>query len=294
MAIGVGVVALVLVAIIALAGVTSISTGPDQVGLHYKGGAFTSKKFSECVDTSSRQFDGPGDSHFVYPASQRNFVFGGPEADGDTITFVTKDGIEMRVNGVTNFLLNTDCNTLRKFHELIGNRYAAYMNGDETSEGWLRMLNVYIYRPLDTAIDRASQNYTYLELYNDPSKKAQWEQDVVRSLPTLVDRQTDGDEDFFENFAVTLQKPNPPESIKEALLAQQAAVARAKAAEAEAAAREAAAKAQKAVAAAEAAKVQERIKVLTVDGYLKELAIEKGINPFQPSGVGVLTGGSRP
>lgn len=279
-------------ALLLLTGCSQVSTAPDQVALHYEGGSFSSKKFKDCVEPSNRQIDGPGDSHFAYPASQRNFVFGGPEADGKPITFVTKDGIEMSVTGVANFLLNTECQDLRKFHELIGNRYAAYMDGDTTGDGWLRVLNVYIYRPLDTAIDRASQQYTYIELYNDPAKKAQWEKETLDALPGLVDRQTDGDVAFFQNFALTLQKPNPPGSIKQALVEQQAAVARARSAEAEASAREAAAKAQKAVAAAEAAKIQERIKVLGVDGYLKERAIEKGINPYQPSGTGLITGGN--
>lgn len=276
---------------------TAISTGPDQVALHYKGGAFSSKRFSDCVAPSNRQFDGPGDLHFAYPASQTNFVFDAQDGDSGPITFVTKDGIEMTVEGVANFLLNTSCEpieigsttysggALQRFHELIGNRYNAYMTADGArSDGWRQMLNVYIFRPLDTATDRAGQNYTYTELYTDPNKKAQWERDVLAQLPELVNRQTDGDTEFFQNFAVTFQKPEPPQSIKDELVKQQAAVAKAKAAEAEAAAREAAAKAQVAVERAEAAKIGERVRVLGRDGYLQQYAIDHGINPFQPSG----------
>ncbi|MGZ8738441.1 MAG: hypothetical protein ACXWW7_14845 [Nocardioides sp.] len=122
---------------------------------------------------------------------------------------------------------------LQRFHELIGNRYQAYMTDDgQRSDGWRQMLNVYIARPLDTAIDRAGQN-TYTELYTDPTKKAAWEQDVLEQLPDLVNRQTDGDTEFFLNFAITLQKPEPPQAIKDALVKQQEAVARAKAEAAE-------------------------------------------------------------
>ena len=46
---------------------STASTGPDQVSLHYKGGAFTSKRFSDCIAPSTRVFDGPGDGHFAYP-----------------------------------------------------------------------------------------------------------------------------------------------------------------------------------------------------------------------------------
>ncbi|MFP5253769.1 MAG: SPFH domain-containing protein [Actinomycetes bacterium] len=302
-AIGAVAVFVLLIGLLVFARPSTTSTGPDQVALHYKGGAFSSKRFSDCIAPSNREFDGPGDSHFAYPSSQTNFVFDAdPGSDGNQITFVTRDGIEMAVEGVTNFLLNTSCEpitigqtryeggALQRFHELIGNRYMAYMTqSGMRSDGWRQMLNVYIARPLDTAIDRAGQNYTYTELYTDPTKKAAWEQDVLEQLPDLINRQTDGDTEFFLNFAITLQKPEPPQAIKDALVKQQEAVARAKAAEAEAAAREAAANAQIAVEKAEAAKINERIKVLGREGYLKQYAIDRGLNPYQPTTGGLIT-----
>ena len=301
------VVFFVVIALLMFARPSTASTGPDQVSLHYKGGAFSSKRFADCIEPSNRVFDGPGDSHFAYPASQTNFVFDADTGgDGRQITFVTRDGIEMTVEGVTNFLLNTSCEpitigrtryaggALQRFHELIGNRYQAYMTDDgQRSDGWRQMLNVYIARPLDTAIDRAGQNYTYTELYTDPTKKAAWEQDVLKQLPDLVNRQTDGDTEFFQNFAITLQKPEPPQAIKDALVKQQEAVAKAKAAEAEAAAREAAAEAQIAVERAEAAKINERIKVLGRDGYLRQYAVDHGLNPYQPSTGSLITDGQQ-
>ena len=296
-------VVVIVLGVLLFARPSTASTGPDQVSLHYKGGSFTSKRFSDCIAHSNRMFDGPGDSHFAYPSSQTNYVFDADgTGDGTLITFVTRDGIEMTVEGVTNFLLNTSCEpitlgsteyrggALQRFHELIGNRYQAYMTEEGMrSNGWRLMLNVYIARPLDTAIDRAGQNYTYTELYTDPKKKAAWEQDVLTQLPDLVNRQTDGDTEFFENFAITLQKPEPPQAIKNALVKQQEAVAKAKAAEAEAAAREAAAQAQIAVERAEAAKIAERIKVIGREGYLRQYAIDHGLNPYQPSTSGLIT-----
>lgn len=286
---------------------STASTGPDQVSLHYKGGAFTSKRFSDCIAPSNRVFDGPGDGHYAYPASQSNFVFDNGEGDGGPITFVTKDGIEMTVEGVANFVLNTDCSSqeiggvtypggpLQRFHELIGNRYQAYMTEDGfRSDGWRQMLAIYIARPLDTAIDRAGQGYTYAELYTDPSKKAAWEQSVLAQLPDLVNRQTDGDTEFFQNFAITLQKPEPPQSIKDELVKQQAAVAAAKAAQAEAEAREAAGLDQVEVEKAEAKKIQARIDVLGINGYLQQYAIDHDQNPFQPSTNSLINGSGTP
>jgi len=269
-----------------LAGCSSISTQADQVALHYSGGAIESSTFAGCVDPAKRDWAGPGDAFYVYPASQRNFVFSPAEdADGPAITFVTSDGIEMTVTGVANFDLNVDCTTLQVFHERIGNRYAAH-----TGDGWNKMLDTYMGIPLDTAVDRAGQAYTYQELYFDPVKKAAWEKAVVESLPELVGRQTDGEEQFFKDFAITLAKPTPPEAVKDALVEQQAAVAKANAAKAQADAQVAAAEAQIAVERANAAQIAEKIKVLGLDGYLRAQAIEAGINPYQPTGTPIIQG----
>ena len=110
----------------------------------------------------------------------------------------------------------------------------------------------------------------------------------LRDLHKAVGRQIDGDEEFFTDFAITLQKPVPPESVKAALVAQQEAVARAKAKEAEAAAQVKAAQAQIEVEKAEAAKIAERIKVLGQEGYLKQYAIDHGLNPYQPTTGGLI------
>lgn len=265
---------------------TTVSTNTDEVALHYSGGPFSSTKWINCVEPSKREWDGPYDRHFKYPDSQTNFVFGpgGEPGYEEGIKFVSKDGIEMTVYGVANFLLATECQTLRQFHDLIGNRYGAYLDNDGSrSAGWTnKVLPIYVGKPLNTAIDRASQAYNYKALYNDPNVKAQWERDVLAALPELVNRQTDGDEDFFINFALTLEKPEPPQSIKDALLKEQSDVASANARKAEAEAQEAAAQAQIAVEKANAAQIRELVKVLGLNGYLRKLAIENGQNPFQP------------
>jgi len=263
-----------------LAGCSTINTQADQVALHYKGGAIQASTFADCVDPAQREWAGPGDAFYTYPASQRNWVFGGDEgSDTGAVTFVTSDGIEMSVTGVENFTLTSDCGSLQQFHEQIGNRYAAY-----TPEGWDQMLRIYIGQPLETAIDRAGQAFTYQELYFDPAKKAEWEKAVVAAMPELVNRQTEGEAEYFGGFAITLQKPDPPASVKDALVEQQAAVAKANAAKAQADAQVAAAQAQVAVEAAEAAQIAEKVKVLGIDGYLKQEAIDANLNPYQPTG----------
>lgn len=283
------------VAALVLTGCSSVSTASDQVALHYKGGAGTAEKFANCVDPATHNFDGVGDNHFSYPSNQRNLQFPSKDDNLPTIKFVTKDGIEMSVTGVLNFRLNTSCKkvtddgktypggALEEFHELIGNRYKAYMDGDETNENWVKMLGVYVFRPLDTAIDRAGQQFTYTQLYNDPAVKAQWEQAVLEQLPALVDRQTDGNTEFFLDYALTLQKPDPPQAIKDALVERQKAIAEADTAKAKADADTAAANAQVATAHAEALKQQEVINGFgSYQNYIWYIMAQQGLNPFQP------------
>jgi regulator of protease activity HflC (stomatin/prohibitin superfamily) len=276
----------VILSALALAG-CSATTPPDMVALHFGGGMVESKSFKECMLASSRDYNNGGDSYYMYPTSQRNLVFDTAAAtkDSNSYTFVTKDGIEMTVSGIANFRLNTECEALLEFHNSIGARNAAYFADSAVSPpGWSAVVKNYVGTPLDTAIDRAGQKYTYTALYNDPATKAQWEKDVLALLPDLVNRQTDGDAVFFDNWAVTLQKPEPPQAIKDALVEQQAAVARANAAKSEADAQVITAKAQKALEEAEATKQQVWIDLLGKDGWLEKYAIEKGLNPLQPGG----------
>jgi len=269
-----------------LAGCASVSTPPDMVAVHYQGGATESKTFDGCVTTSTKDWGGFGDTYYQYPASQRYYEArgDGAGADGTAITFVSRDGIEMRVDAIANFNLNTDCDTLRAFHERIGNREHGYFDDPATvPDGWAHILDVYVGGPLNTAVDRAGQNYTYTSLYNDAAVKTKWEQEIQETLPGLVDRQTDGDEQFFTNFSITLQKPEPPQSIKDALVEQQAAVARANAAKAEADAQVAAARAQIEVEKAEAEKAKPWVDLLGQDGYIRKYLGENGLNPDQPT-----------
>jgi hypothetical protein len=289
------VVPAVVLSALALAGCTAVSTPADMVALRYNGGPVEAKTFAECVPVSSKiwtSLTDPGDDYFRYPASQRWYKSDSAAADkdGETITFVTDDGIEMAVTGTTYFTLNTDCNTLRAFHEQIGNRTGSYFTDDSTTpDGWNNMLDTTIGSALNTAVDRAGQKYTYTQLYNDTATKTQWESDVLELLPGLVDRQTNGDETYFSDYSITLQVPQPPQSVKDALVEKQAAVARADAAKAEADAQVKTAEAQKALEAAEAQKQQVWIDLLGVEGWIQKYAIENGQNPLQPGGTPLVS-----
>ncbi len=288
-------VAIVLVstaAVSALTACSQVSTAPDKVALHYKAGPLSSTEFENCVNPSTREVNGPGDLYYSYPVNQRTFdASDAPGADSKPITIVSKDNVEMSVPVSITLTLVSDCDTLRTFHERLGNRYAAYFTDDDTTgpEGWGRLLNFGVGKPVDTNLDRAAQQFEWRKLWNDPATKTAIEKQLEESLEQSIDQQTGGH--FFEVNNVLIQKPTPTNAVLvQNVAAEQASVAKARSAEAEANAQKAAAEAQVAVARAEAAKIQERIKVLGRDGYLRELEIEaqqaaiaKGLNPYPPT-----------
>lgn len=229
-----------LLAVIAIVGLgflatgcSKVSTAPDEVRLHYAGGPFEAIKFVKCINPSSgATFLGPGDTSYAYPFGQRTFDFSGTgDSESKPISIVSKDNVEMQVAGSATFTLNTSCETLRQFHEKIGLKYGSYFDARE-SEGWRRMLNFYFKQPLDRAMDAASQEFEWKKLFNDPNAKQQWEQRVGQLARQFI-KETAGADYFCQpnyagtgecgDVALTIQKPEPPRSLIDALAAEQAA-----------------------------------------------------------------------
>lgn len=216
------VIAIVFVALMALAsGCSTVSTQPDEVALHYKGGAISSQKFANCVDASDRNFDGPGDGHYVYPKGQRTFSFTGAEGSERGPMPVTTGSQEVLIPGFVTFTLNTDCETLRKFHEKIGNKYKAYKDGG----GWDDFLNDYIAVPLSSTLNEAAtsietpeggdKNQNWYLLYTDAQTQRAFEAFVKDNLPAEIE-QTLG-EDFITVNAVSISKPAVDDALKKSL-----------------------------------------------------------------------------
>ncbi len=287
--IGIGSIVVVVILVITVASsFTNVSTAADQVALHYRGGPLSSKKFADCVPISTRKWHGPGDRHYLYPTNQRIFeATGAKNSDGDVIKVVSKDNVELSVPVSINFTLKSDCQTLRRFHETLGNRYLAFMEGDTTSDGWRNMLRIVVQQPLDTTLDRIAQNYEWRKLYNDPAVKSEIERQVNEQIASIVKRQTNNEE-FFHGWSALVQKPIPTNAdLVQAIAAEQNNVAQANAARAKAEADEAAARAQVAVARADADKRQAEIAGYGgIEQYLKAKCIERGCNPYQPTIIG--------
>lgn len=274
-----------LLSLAMLAAGCSVSTQPDQVGLAYNDGPFSPRTFDKCIPVSKREGQGPSDVAFLYPANQRTDDFTGSEgSDRGPFPIVSKDGVELAFPGNLQFLLETECETLREFHEKIGNRYDAYFDGNE-SEGWTKhVLPKYIEQPLQTALAGAASQYNWRELYNDPSVRIKVQEAVKEALPRFVNDQTEGERVFFKNFVLTLQVPSPPQALKDAITNEQTVVAQANAAGAQAKAQVAQAQAETAVAVERAKQKAAEIRGYpSIAAYLQALAIQQKLNPFQPT-----------
>jgi hypothetical protein len=205
----------------------SITTDTNEVGLDYDYDSWSGEKTLEgCVTPGTRAWQDINDPGTVYPADQRSFEFQAdpknpsapaPGAESAAITVVSKDNLEMSVAGVATFYLNQDCKALQQFHEKVGQKFAA-----DTDEGWTRLLGVYIKQPLDRAMDAAAKKYDWKQLFADPAVKQAWETEVATLAQQFIKEQAGAD--FFAQFRFTLQQPQPPQNVRNALAAAQEAV----------------------------------------------------------------------
>lgn len=286
-------IALPILALVALAGCTRVSTEPDQTALHYEGGPFSSKKYASIVEPSHRDSFGPGDKVYLYPTGQRSFdATGGPGAEHAPYTSSSKDSVELATPLSVTFELKTDAPTLRKFHELIGIKYSAFYEEntkDPTgiSAGWGHVLAFYIGQSIDQTVDRVLATYEWRSAYGDAEVRNAIQTAIQNELPTAVSAkmQATAFGGFFQNFAVQVQRPVPTNlALLKNIADQQNNVAAAQAAKAKADADVATAKAQIALQEAEASKKRADISAYgSVSEYNKAQAIDKGINPYQPT-----------
>lgn len=286
-------------AALVLTGCAMPSTQADETFVHKGGGITEGHEDKGCVPPATREvnwFTGMGDDMYAYPYNQRVFDFRGVKgSDHAPFEVVSKDGQTLSIPGTMPFLLNTDCTVLQKFHDRIGNRYHAYMEDDQTGQGWTDVLNFYMAPPLDASLDRLAKQYTWNELRSDPSIKDKINVEVARTVGTLIDNLTEGDEHFFLSYAPLILQPIAPETLVASVRSQEESIIQAKAVEtkakADAAAAEAAANAQVKQKTAElaVARIEAEKQLVLIrsyggaEAYSRYLAIQKGINPWQPT-----------
>jgi hypothetical protein len=139
-------------------------TPRDEIGIRYGGGPVEGARFEGVVDPGhSLYLNGFLDHQYLYPVTQRNYIISRRSGEGDVtgedfVEAPSKDGVAVTFEVATYFKLNT--NLLRRFHENIGLKYAAY-----TEEGWTRMLNDSFRQQIENAVQREARTYSVADLY---------------------------------------------------------------------------------------------------------------------------------
>jgi regulator of protease activity HflC (stomatin/prohibitin superfamily) len=283
---------------LALTGCSAPSTASDEIAVHKGSGWTEGKEDKGCVEPATRQLfwgQGMGDDYFYYPTNQRVFDFTkAGQGDADPFTVVSKDGQTLTVPGTLSFYLNANCDAVTEFHDKIGNRYQAYLEDGQDSAGWVKVLNIYMAPSVDATLDRIAKKYTWKELYADVAIKDEMNRVMNTEVARLINQQFLGDTEFFQNFEALIQQPIADPDLVAAVKQEETSKAQALATEtkakADAAAAEAAASAQVAQKTAElkVAQLERQIKQQEIqafggpENYINWLAVEQGINPFQP------------
>lgn len=266
---------LAVIVIIALFNIFNFaSTDANRIGLHYGGGVIEDKKFKSIVPPgSTNKLIGPGDTVYDYPIDQRSYIIGGDGADTDTadeVTVVSKDNVRLGVRVQVYFTLNRDKDVIKSFHERIGLKTDAY-----TERGWNDMLQSYFRPQIDRALAAVATNYNWAELYNNESKKSQFQTAASTEFTRLLPAAVGGDyfcgpsyngSNACGELSFTIQKPTPlDKGIIDGLEAKQRAEL-AKATQEQ----------KNQQVNVELLSVKQQVALLGANGYLLKTAIESG------------------
>lgn len=201
---------LALATVITMSGCSNVSTPANEVAVHVAGYMMipTDEKVVDCVKASTVQWDGPGDNYYKYPDGERTYKFAiDKDADGKPVSII-KGNIPLTITGVVSFKLNTDCDTLKKFHSLIGSKswggQPAYLNDGDA--GWNVMLDTYIEQAIQSSATAASAQIKedYLSIYNGAGRSA-LEAAMQKLLPVYVESLSGGK--YFTDFRIAVNKP---------------------------------------------------------------------------------------
>jgi hypothetical protein len=279
---------LALVLVISLFTLRGYSVPSDMVAVHVGAGPFEAKKLKDdCIPSSSRAFM-TNDDYPMFPTSEREWDATGQDgSDSGRMKSVTKDSVEMYIPVTVRFTLITECDKLKEFYTRYARRYGVEFKDDGTyNDQWITLLRKLIADPSDATLDRIIQDYTWRDVWNNPLTKVEIEKrlnDNLAADQSLLTSTAKGQ--FFDGISVLVGKPEPVnKDLAVAVASEQTNVAKAQSAEAQAKADKAKAEAETAVAVAEAAKQQAIVDGFGgIEGYLKYLAVQNGINPWQPS-----------
>lgn len=224
--------------ILAVTACSSVSTTGSTVALQYEAGPFDTKAFYKCWPENQKSLsEDAADDFRYYPAGQRDFDFGdGEDKDSAAFTSTSKDGLELKTQGVVKFELNTECKpytdakgkvwpggVLQYMHETLTAQRGAYGEEDGTMPAsWGKFLTSYLGAAVDKAVDDQSLGFLAWDLYTNADVKNKWESGVKDKVESVVKTLTQ-DVPIFRVTAVVLQKPGVPDSIIAGVNAKQEA-----------------------------------------------------------------------
>jgi len=290
------VAAVVIAIVVVLIAFRGYSVPSDMVAIRVGAGPFEASKIKgDCIKPSTRGYF-TNDDYEYFPTSEREWDATGQKgSDSGRFTSVTHDNVEMAIPVTVRFTLDTECDTLKEFYTRYARRYGVHFDNDGGyNDAWITVLRKLVADPADATLDRIIQDYDWRKVWNDPATKVEIEKrlnDNLESDNSLMVQTAKGQ--FFEGISVLVGKPEPTNGdLAKAVAAEQTAVATAQSQEAQAKADKARAEAQIAVAQAEAAKQAAVIAGFgSPENYLMYLAVQNGINPWQPSYGAALTPG---
>jgi hypothetical protein len=264
--------------------------GPGEQAVVQNGSLFpgADHNLTECIKPSETKNETFNDV-MKFPARQI--------ALNDTYVVVANASApaEMEVPVSVTFDLTQNCDLLKKFYSEFASGYGGTLDKDgHETEGWKQLIHRVVAQPLQDSLNGVAQNYPWQQIWNDEKVRHEFREAIDKALPNASKARTNGTE-YFTNFQVTVLKPTPKnEGLKQAIeeaqrqvqLAQGKQAAGVAEAEAEKAKADAQIKASQAkIDAAAKAAIAQQAEIGgwgSVDEYLKHLAIERGINPWQP------------
>lgn len=287
----------IIMAILALLLITLTACSADGYtdqsmrSVRYEKGASQGGKFVECVEPGQKIVT--NDAIYPYPITQReavwdsdNFQGGSNSADYPDLQVQDRDGNAVYLKMKIQFFLNTECETLRTFHEVFGKTRKAYFNEDGSyGPGWLWMMTNYIASPATKLAKDATHAYTVEQVWLDTSKLDDIAVAIEERLQAEVDAGMQGDRRFYQDLKVNVFSASPSQEFRQIFEDRKAAQARADTAKYNKDARIAEAEAN-----TEVAKQEAQARRAEIEGYggpewyacMK--SIEKNLPCFQPNG----------
>lgn len=290
-------------------------TDPSMQTLRYEGGFAEGSKFHSCVKPGSKMIS--DDTYYPYPTTQRynqwdssNYqgaekdpMAGSGGSDHPDLYLVDKNGNGVLLKIKVDFFLNTSCarvtvdgtnypgGTLQVYHEKIGKTRDAYFDKNgKYKAGWINTMNIYISSAVVNNLTPEVRKYDAEAMWKDDTLRTDLQSQLQSKLQGLVNEGMETDLEFYKDFKVTITSITPDPEFLALYKERQNAKIRAETAEANKAARVTEADANAQVAKREALVRQAEISGYgSVDAYLRYLAIQKGINPWQPTVSSVLS-----